>query len=249
MHLYTKLRKITSQSAERLYIFFKFLYENVMTLAVRQLSFGRGEKRLQSLLNFSVKNGEALWIKGPNGVGKSTLIEILCGFRRYDGEILWNGKKITPNNDAYHEAICYIGHKNGNAPAMTAWEALAFYGQLYDEKNIDEALDKMQLMHRRDVPVSSLSAGQQRRLALARLILLKKPIWFLDEPTVSLDKEGAKLIGELIADHIQEGGMVIFTSHIENLVKDCAELTLTPINQNIVNSEDSFLGEGWSTVI
>lgn len=178
------------------------------------LSCSRDDRTLFSELSFSVNAGQVLLLEGKNGSGKTTLLRILCGFREADsGQILWNNENIE--NTDYHADMAYIGHLDGIKKELTVLENLKMSLALATAGNytITQALEKVHLAGYDDALVQTLSAGQKRRLSLARLLITKKPLWLLDEPFTSLDKGGIALISELMVEHCQLGGLIILTSH------------------------------------
>lgn len=181
-------------------------------LEVNNLSMSRGENTLFEGLSANVQTGDVLWVGGDNGIGKTTLLEALAGLSRPDsGSVSWlenNQPRTAPH------LIAYQPHNSFAKATLTAKEDLSFWGQIYESLNlVDEALNFVDLNSRKDVPTQSLSAGQRRRLALAKLIISRKPIWIMDEPGAAMDNSGAALIDELISRHIQRGGMAITASH------------------------------------
>jgi heme exporter protein A len=200
-----------------------------MTLVVNGLSYERNKKRLFNRLAFQVYPGEALHVLGPNGAGKTSLLQILTGLiAPLRGNILWNMRAIQQSR-CFKKELLYIGHHLGVKSALTPFENLYLFlvrrgwgsgtdhslrqiKQLAKEK-IQAVLEKLDLCAYTAHPTHSLSAGQQRRLALAKLLLIKANCWILDEPFTALDAKGIHLISSLMAEQIQRGGMVIFTSH------------------------------------
>lgn len=183
-------------------------------LEVRDLSCFRDERLLFSALNFEVQAGQSLLLEGANGSGKTTLLRILCGLREADsGQIIWCGQPAE--RSSYYRDMAYVGHADGTKKELTVLENLNFALALGapGKYQIDEALDKVRLAGFDDNPVHTLSAGQKRRLSLARLLITQNLLWILDEPFTSLDKHGIALIESLIADHIGHGGIAVLTSH------------------------------------
>ncbi|ANE55508.1 MULTISPECIES: cytochrome c biogenesis heme-transporting ATPase CcmA [Methylomonas] len=183
-------------------------------LEVRDLSCFRDERLLFSALNFEVQAGQSLLLEGANGSGKTTLLRILCGLREADsGQIIWCGQPAE--RSSYYRDMAYVGHADGTKKELTVLENLNFALALGapGKYRIDEALDKVRLAGFDDNPVHTLSAGQKRRLSLARLLITQNLLWILDEPFTSLDKHGIALIESLIADHIGHGGIAVLTSH------------------------------------
>ncbi len=184
------------------------------SLVVEDLSCSRDDRVLFSGLNFSLQANRVLLLEGSNGSGKTSLLRILCGFREADsGQILWRNQLLEESH--YFAEMAYVGHAEGIKKELTVLENLRFALALNapGHYSIEQALDKVQLAGYDDNLVQTLSAGQKRRLSLARLLMTANLLWILDEPFTSLDKQGIELIETLIADHVQHGGMVILTSH------------------------------------
>ncbi|QIW15870.1 heme ABC transporter ATP-binding protein CcmA [Pasteurellaceae bacterium RH1A] len=187
-------------------------------LSLVNLACERGENRLFEGCNFTLQTGDWVQIEGHNGIGKTSLLRILAGLAQpAEGQVEWNGKAISKQRDNYYDQLFYLGHQAGVKPELTPWENLRFYQKIQglplSDDDLWNALEKVSLIGREDLPCSHLSAGQQRRVALAKLWLTKATLWILDEPFTAIDKAGvAKLISHIEA-HCQAGGMVIFTSH------------------------------------
>ncbi|OGT22181.1 MAG: heme ABC transporter ATP-binding protein CcmA [Gammaproteobacteria bacterium RBG_16_57_12] len=197
-------------------------------LEIHNLECVRGDHRLFSALNFVVSPGELLHVKGPNGSGKTTLLRTLCGLSQpSQGKVLWRGEAIDALADEYYRELTYIGHLNGVKDELTAVETLYFAAKLSqqeaDEDAIYEALRRIGLRGREELPAKVLSQGQKRRVALARLLLNTTRLWVLDEPYTALDVAAIGLLQEVIAGHLNSGGMVVLTTHqdveIEGVVR------------------------------
>lgn len=178
------------------------------------LSCVRDDRVLFEGLAFELQAGQSLLLEGKNGSGKTSLLRILCGFREPDaGEVRWCGSVI--DDSRYYADMAYVGHLDGIKKELTVLEnlrmslALAQAG-LY---SIQQALAKVHLAAYDDVLVQALSAGQKRRLSLARLLITQSRLWILDEPFTSLDKQGISLIESLMTEHCADGGMIVLTSH------------------------------------
>lgn len=185
-----------------------------IALEAKGLSCIRDDRVLFEGLDFTLKNNQVLLLEGKNGSGKTSLLRIICGFREQDaGELLWCDSAIK-DSDFFAE-MAYVGHLDGVKKELTVLENLKMSLALSQagKYTIDQALDKVHLAGYDDSLVQSLSAGQKRRLSLARLLITKKTLWVLDEPFTSIDKQGIKLIESLMHDHICDGGMIILTSH------------------------------------
>lgn len=187
-----------------------------MSLVGQSLECSRDDRVLFSDLNFSIAPGQALLVEGRNGTGKTTLLRMLCGIRRPDaGDILFNGECIYRLGSDYHTHMAYVGHMDGIKRELTAHENLRVADALGrpGRMQVPAALERVRLAGFEDVVVNKFSAGQRRRLALARLLVSKAVLWILDEPFTSLDRHGVKLVEELMAEHMGEGGMLAVTSH------------------------------------
>lgn len=186
-------------------------------LEIRNLSCTREDRALFSGLNFNLTSGHAIQIEGPNGSGKTTLLRMLCGLRLADeGEIYWNGLDINEERAAFLGNLNYIGHAHGVKGELTPLENLRVSQALVARNNrlpLDDALEKVGLSGFEDVPSRTLSAGQRRRVALARLLINPAPLWILDEPFTAIDIQGQKQIETMITQHVLDGGMAILTSH------------------------------------
>ncbi len=191
-----------------------------MRLRAAQVSCLRGERLVLDRLNFEVCAGGALLLAGPNGAGKSTLLRLLAGLIRPDGG------KITFDGVAdYAGRAAYLGHQDAIKPALTALENLRFAGQV-GRGDPGAALAAAGLAALADLPARMLSAGQRRRLALARLTLLRAPLWLLDEPTVGLDTEAVDRFGQMLQAHRLAGGVVVAATHLPLPAPGAATLAL-----------------------
>lgn len=194
-------------------------------LELRQLSCERDERPLFGGLDLSCGAGEAIQILGPNGSGKTTLLRVLAGISTlYRGELLWRGQPMRRALFDYRQQLLYIGHLPGIKGALSPVENLRWYRAITGPTQtgeIFEALAQLGLAGYEDVPCTQLSAGQLRRVALARLHLSKASVWILDEPFTAIDKPGVTNLETLMARHTQAGGLVLLSSHqdlaLENL--------------------------------
>lgn len=192
-----------------------------MTLQAIELSCIRDDRVLFAGLNFQLQAGQILLLEGKNGSGKTSLLRILCGFREPDaGQVQWNNEAI--NDSSYYADMAYVGHLDGIKKELTVLEnlkvclALGISGQY----SIPEALKKVHLQGYEEILVQALSAGQKRRLSLARLLITHNNLWILDEPFTSLDKQGISLIESLMLEHCANGGMIVLTSHHDITLHD-----------------------------
>ncbi|EKO3972986.1 cytochrome c biogenesis heme-transporting ATPase CcmA [Vibrio fluvialis] len=187
-------------------------------LEVKNLTAIRDERLLFEGLSFTIQSGELVQIEGRNGTGKTTLLRIVTGLGdRDDGEIHWNNVNIEADRDSYHQELLFLGHQTGVKRELTALENLRFYQAVHaagtQEEDLYQALTQVGLAGREDVPVAQLSAGQQRRVALARLWLSRQKLWILDEPLTAIDKQGVKVLEALFLQHAEQGGIVVLTTH------------------------------------
>ena len=189
-----------------------------MTLSVQQLQCSRGDLCLFQGLSFDLQAGQLIWLEGENGSGKTTLLRTLCGlFLADEGEVLWRGESIKKTPEIYYRELFYLGHQNALKLDLNPIENLQvlcrLVGQTISEEQIEVALAKMGLVGYEDVPVRQMSQGQKRRVALSRLLINDAPLWILDEPFVALDVAAVELLQLIIVQHVQNGGMVILTTH------------------------------------
>ena len=189
-------------------------------LQVHNLSCMRGDRQLFTGLDIALDGGELLYVHGHNGSGKTTLLRTLCGLiRPEEGDIRWRGEDIRELREDFARDLLYLGHKNGIKGDLTAVENLRVSSVLdgfpMSEQQAWEALGRIGLDGHEDLETKVLSQGQQRRVALARLLLSRAPLWILDEPFVALDKAAVALLQDVIRDHVDAGGLAVLTTHQE----------------------------------
>lgn len=180
-------------------------------LEIRDLCCERDDRELFTGLNLSARAGQIWQVTGPNGAGKTTLLRILAGLHGfYDGQVRW---QLTPDEPA--RDLLYVGHSPGLRQELTAVENLRWLCALHRQHPPpwQELLAPVGLARLADIPLERLSAGQQRRVALARLWLPGKRVWILDEPFTAIDADGVALVEERLRQHAAGGGLVIYTSH------------------------------------
>lgn len=187
-------------------------------LRVAALAGVRGGRTLFKNLDFEVGVGQLLWLRGQNGCGKTSLLRLAAGLARPEhGEVLWDGRDARRVERAGRPL--FIGHANALKEDLTLIEALGFllriHGRPHDGATLHAALDQLDLNHRRHAPVRTLSQGQRRRAALARLAVERHAsLWILDEPFDALDADGVQRVDGLLRAHLRRGGSVLLTSHL-----------------------------------
>lgn len=187
-----------------------------MHLKTQNLASKRGHATLFENLSFSLEAGQLLLIEGANGAGKTTLLKILSGLRRAEkGAIFWNDEDIAEQPNPYQQAIAWLGHQNPVKDDLTAIENLTLLAHIREknETGLVNALKTLGLGKVKHQLVKTFSAGMKRRLALASLLVNKCPLWILDEPQATLDKAGIQLFEALAQQHLDNGGLIILTSH------------------------------------
>lgn len=194
-----------------------------MRLTAGDLAASRGGRPVFAGLSFTLAGGEMLAVTGPNGSGKSTLLRVVAGLLApAAGSVV-----LDPLDDAGMKgAVHYLGHLDALKGALTVRDNLAFWRRLWGGGAIDAALDAVGLGALADLPAGVLSAGQKRRVAIARLLLAQRPLWLLDEPATALDAAAEATLGRLIGDHLASGGMAIVATHRDLPLAPTATLKL-----------------------
>ena len=195
-------------------------------LIAQDLAVFRGERLVFRDLGFGIARGEALLLAGPNGSGKSTLLRVLAGLLSpIAGSLTWDGADVFADRATHAARVAYLGHQDAVKPGLSAAENLAFSARISGGDAI-AALAAHGLEDLADLPARMLSAGQKRRLALARLGLSGGMLWLLDEPTLGLDTASVERLGAVLAAHRARGGMVIAATHLPLPLPDAGELRL-----------------------
>jgi heme exporter protein A len=186
-------------------------------LEARAVHLWRGEKHLLRGVSFALSSGELLQVVGPNGVGKTSLLRCVAGLLPTEsGEIVWRGRQLPAGTDDFHQQLAYLAHVNGLKSDLTALENLHYGVAVRRAVSTDElrdTLQQLQIAACADLPVRALSAGQKRRVALARVMLTRAALWILDEPITNLDAAGIALFESRIAEHMRSGGMILTAAH------------------------------------
>ena len=191
-----------------------------MRLVAEDVSAFRGERLVLDRVGFGVPAGGALLLLGPNGSGKSTLLRAVAGLKRVDG-----GRFLFDGSDDFAGRVAYLGHLDGIKAGLTVFENLGFAGRV-SGRPVGPALEALGIAALAGLPARMLSAGQKRRVALARLGVSGAPLWLLDEPTLGVDAASVVAFGEMLAAHRLAGGVVVAATHLPLPLPDAAELRL-----------------------
>ncbi len=188
-------------------------YRRDISLSAENAGCDRAGAAIVRGVSFALKAGEGLQLFGPNGAGKSSLLSMFAGLiRPAEGALRW--REGGAETDRPPEAsVFFLGHEASVKPALTAEENLAFWAKTYGGGEVKAALEAVDAMAFRRLRARSLSAGQRRRVDLARALLAQREVWLLDEPTAAIDRDGVKIIRRLIDDHLARGGVAIVATH------------------------------------
>jgi heme exporter protein A len=194
------------------------------SLAAHGIACQRGGRLLFADLSFKLEPGQGLLVTGPNGAGKTSLLRLIAGLLPLAAGSFESGDTSLPLPEHCH----YVGHANGIKSALTLQENVAFWVDFLGggDADLEDALEMFGLAELKDLPAGLLSAGQKRKLALLRLFAAPRPIWLLDEPSVSLDAASVKVLDKAIAQHLAQGGIAVVASHTSLKVKFAQELAL-----------------------
>jgi heme exporter protein A len=195
-------------------------------LSTSDLAVARGGVTVLQGLTFALLPGQALILRGPNGSGKTTLLRTLAGLQ-------------PPAAGAFHlppDSVAYAAHADGLKSTLTVAENLSFWSQIYGGPAIDPALTALNLTQLTRRRAGELSAGQKRRLGLARLLVTGRPVWLLDEPTVSLDVASVALFAEVVRAHLSKGGLAVIATHVDLGLSEATILDLEPYRARVIQS-------------
>ena len=176
----------------------------------------RGERCLFEDLSFALASGELLILEGRNGCGKTSLMRAVAGMLSLEtGHISWNENPVEKQRQEFHGSLVWLAHRTGLKGDLTLVENLAFERTLraQSKRDAEEVYERLGISRLKKLILRSLSAGQQRRVALARMLLADVPLWLMDEPFTNLDREGRKLVMELVEEHLADGGMCVMAAH------------------------------------
>jgi heme exporter protein A len=202
-----------------------------LVLEARGLRCVRGERELFTNLHLRVASGNCLHVRGENGVGKTSLLRLLTGLSKPEsGEVLWDDQSITLDPIAYHRELLFLGHRDALKEDLTALENLQMYAALdgvsLSQEKALATLARFGLRGRESLPVNCLSAGQKRRILMARMLTRQAKLWILDEPFNALDIQAVHELQNLITEHLSAGGLVVLTSHQEVNISNVQVLEL-----------------------
>lgn len=188
-----------------------------LELCADNLSCQRGRRVLFTQQGFALTGGQALQLSGANGSGKTSLLRMLAGLRSINtGSVHWCGVDVHSQGPAYRAALAYLAHEPALKLELSLRENLLFATRLAGQTdvNVDAALQRAGLQNRKSILAGRLSAGQRQRAALARLLAGRQPLWLLDEPCAHVDVAGRALVEAILSEHLQRGGLLVYTSHI-----------------------------------
>lgn len=199
-----------------------------MELKVTDLSVARGGVPVLEGVSFALHAGEALVLRGPNGVGKTTLLRSVAGLQ----------PPLSGQVGLDREAMAYAGHADGIKATLSVRENLTFWADVFATDRVGAALAAFELEGLADRHAGNLSAGQKRRLGLARMVVTGRPVWVLDEPTVSLDVDAVAMFAAAVRAHLKGGGMALMATHIDLGLDEARVLNLAPFRARAPEPDD-----------
>lgn len=185
-------------------------------LSAEGLSLFRGDRCLFAQLEFALGDGELLLVEGSNGSGKTSLLRAMVGLLEFEeGRIMWNGSDVLAAPQDFRAELVWMAHKIGFKNDLTLLDNLKFESGLRaaDWARLATVLERLHLRDLTELPLRALSAGQQRRVTMARMLLARARLWFMDEPFTNLDTAGRELVTEIVAEHLARGGLAVIASH------------------------------------
>ncbi len=199
-----------------------------MTINVTDLTVARGGVKVLEGVSFRLDAGRALVLRGPNGIGKTTLLRCISGLQN----------PVSGTIEADPDSMVYAGHADGIKPTLSVEENLKFWAQVFGNKDIYQALQAFDITTLSHQHAGELSAGQKRRLGLSRLLVTGRPVWILDEPTVSLDIEAVAMFAAAVRAHLDQGGAALIATHIDLGLKEADVLELAPYRAKAPQNDD-----------
>jgi heme exporter protein A len=210
----------------------------VSLLRFSEFTCWRSDEALFEPVNFSINSGDMVQVVGPNGAGKTTLLRSLCGlYNEYQGEIFWRDKSWRHQFYDFSQQVLYLGHNPGVKKTLTAAENLHWYLGIQQgiaaSSRVEQALAQVGLEGFADTPCQEMSAGQLRRVALARVYATERSLWVLDEPFTAIDVAGVAQLERHLHHHVTQGGTVLLTTHQALSIHQVKNLTLVPGCQEV----------------
>lgn len=199
-----------------------------MGISVSDLSVARGGIKVLEGVTFTLAPGNALVLRGPNGIGKTTLLRTVAGLQ----------PPVAGRIEAAADRVVYAGHADGLKATLSVTENLNFWSHVFGNNDISQAMEAYHLTTLADRPAGALSAGQKRRLGLARLLVTGRPVWVLDEPTVSLDRDAVAMFARAVQDHLSGGGAALMATHIDLGLDGAEVLDLGPFRARAPAPDD-----------